>query len=100
MACAKSALAYLKGEGVFSDRKEYPLPDAILLDLKLPKVSGYEVLSWIRSHEQFKKLPVIVLTSSSLRFDQERVRELGANVFMTKSATCDNVPGVVMNELP
>src|SRR3954466_226799 len=59
------AIAYLSGVGRYSNRAEYPLPVLILLDLKMPKVDGFEVLQWIRSQPRIRGLPVVVLTSSN-----------------------------------
>src|SRR5436309_6728025 len=56
------AIAYLKGEGRFADRKAHPLPDLLLLDLKLPKRDGFEVLDWVRASPRFKGLEVYVWT--------------------------------------
>ncbi|MGI8965623.1 MAG: response regulator, partial [Limisphaerales bacterium] len=60
----EQALAYLSGEAEYSDRARHPLPSLVLLDLKLPRKPGMEVLAWIRSHPELKRLPVVVLTSS------------------------------------
>src|ERR1051325_6875350 len=60
----QSAMDYLDGTGEYQDRTEYPLPVAVFLDLKLPYVHGFEVLSWIREKPALHGLPVIVLTSS------------------------------------
>lgn len=61
-----------------------PLPACVLLDIKLPTVSGLEVLSWIRSQQKLKHLPVIMLTSSLLPGDINRAYELGANSYLIK----------------
>jgi CheY-like chemotaxis protein len=58
------AISYLRGEGKYSNREEYPLPDLILLDLKMPRVDGFEVLKWIREQPSLATLRVVVLTSS------------------------------------
>src|SRR5947207_13623222 len=58
------AIDYLKGKGPFADRKEHPLPDLLLLDLKMPLMDGFEFLQWLRDEPGLKRLPVIVLTSS------------------------------------
>src|SRR5262245_6778938 len=60
----EEAIQYLAGEGRYSNRAEYPLPDLILLDLKMPRVDGFEVLMWIRRQPGFGSIPVVVLTSS------------------------------------
>lgn len=93
------AMAYLKGEGEFSNRERFPLPAAVLLDLKMPRVTGYEVLEWIRGNEQFRGLPVIVLTSSTLYKDKERVTALGATAFMMKTVAMEDVPARVLEVL-
>src|SRR5579872_4629564 len=61
----EEAIAYLAGEGGYDDRVKYPLPSLLLLDLKMPRRTGFEVLEWTRQHPVYKKLPVIILTSSS-----------------------------------
>jgi CheY-like chemotaxis protein len=68
------------------DRPTSDLPDCILLDLKLPCSSGLEVLAWIRSQPHLKRLPVIMLTSSSLPSDVNQAYELGANSYLLKPA--------------
>src|SRR5207237_10670820 len=60
----EQAISYLAGEGIFRNRAEYPLPWLILLDLKMPRVDGFEVLKWIRSQPELRRLIVVVLTSS------------------------------------
>jgi CheY-like chemotaxis protein len=60
----KQAIDYLAGVGKFIDREEYPLPAVVLLDLRLPRVPGHEVLRWIRRQPQFAALPVIILSAS------------------------------------
>jgi CheY-like chemotaxis protein len=80
----EDALAYLRGVRKFSNRAEYPLPILVLLDLKLPGMDGFEVLSWIRHEEGIRALPVLVLTSSSQLRDVNRAYHLGANSFIVK----------------
>jgi CheY-like chemotaxis protein len=80
----EEAISYLSGEGKFANRAEFPLPSLVLLDLKLPKVDGFEVLKWIRSQPGISGLRVIVLTSSELIRDVNRAYDLGANSFLLK----------------
>jgi CheY-like chemotaxis protein len=77
-------VSYLLGEGKFSDRREYPLPALLLLDLKMPVMNGFDVIRWVRAHENFKTLPIVVLTSSSDLGDVNAAYLLGANSFMVK----------------
>ncbi len=78
------AIDYLSGKGAYADRQAYPLPVLILLDLKLPVRDGHEVLAWIREKKKFKKLPVIVLTTSNEQVDVEKAYDLGANSYLVK----------------
>lgn len=80
----EEAIDYLKGEGKFSNRVEYPLPSLVLLDLKMPKKNGFEVLEWIRAQPGLKGLRVVVLTTSDEIRDVNRAYELGANSFLVK----------------
>jgi len=78
------AVAYLSGEGKYANRAEYPLPVLVLLDLNLPRMDGFEVLTWIRQRDGIRALPVVVLTSSSQMRDVNRAYALGANSFFVK----------------
>jgi CheY-like chemotaxis protein len=80
----EEAIAYLKGEGPFASRDEYPLPTLLLLDLKMPRKDGFEVLEWIRREPGLKRLQVVVLTSSEDIRDVNRAYDLGANSFLVK----------------
>jgi CheY-like chemotaxis protein len=77
-------MMYLKGDGKYSNRIEYPLPDLLLLDLKLPGFNGLEILGWLRSHPGLSALRVIVLTSSEQMKDINDAYRLGANSFLVK----------------
>jgi len=78
------ALAYLSGEGRYGNRDEFPLPALVLLDLKMPGMDGFEVLSWIRQQPGLRALRVIVLTSSEAPRDVNEAYRLGANSFLVK----------------
>lgn len=80
----EKAAAYLGGQGIYADRKCFPLPELVLLDLKMPRMHGLEVLSWIRSQPGLKRLVVIVLTASNQASEVNRAYELGVNSFLVK----------------
>ena len=84
------AIDYLEGVGRFANRQEFPLPDLLLLDLKMPKVDGFEVLQWLRKQSGFSSLRVVVLTSSDHINDVNRAYQLGANSFMVKPLDFEN----------
>lgn len=83
----QEAVDYLSGTGKFADREQYPLPAVVFLDLKLPFLSGHDVLAWIRRRKEFEALVVIVLTSSSEASDLSRCYSLGANSYLVKPPT-------------
>jgi len=78
------AIAYLKGENRYADRAECPLPELVLLDLKLPGKDGFEVLKWIRRQPGLSAMRVVVLTSSSEMSDVNKAYQMGANSFLVK----------------
>ena len=80
----EEAIAYLKGEGKFANRSEYPLPTLLLLDLKMPGKNGFDVLQWLRGQPTLSALRVVVLTTSDEIHDVNRAYQLGANSFLTK----------------
>jgi CheY-like chemotaxis protein len=80
----EEAIAYLKGEGKYADRDEFPLPDIFLLDLKMPRINGFEVLKWVRQQPSLAALRILVLTSSDRIRDVNEAYQLGANSFLVK----------------
>jgi CheY-like chemotaxis protein len=92
----EQAVAYLGGAREFGDRKKFPIPSLILLDLKLPRRTGLEVLTWLRGrHDSLKRLPVVVLTSSKQSTDINRAYELGANSYLVKPVAFDGLLDLV-----
>ncbi len=88
-------LDYLEGRSDYADRTRFPLPSHLLLDLKLPRKSGGEILAWIRSHPELKDLAVIVLSSSKEANDVARVRELGIDHYLVKPVSYRHLLGMV-----
>jgi CheY-like chemotaxis protein len=91
----EAAIAYLSGEGRYADRQRYPLPILLLLDLNLPRVSGFEVLAWLRAVPDIRRLPVIVLTSSEQSPDINRAYDQGANSYLVKPVGFERLLGLV-----
>ncbi len=85
------AIEYLAGTGPFADRGKYPLPGLVLLDLKLPKKDGLEVLQWIRGQHALATVAVIVFTSSPNDDDARRALQFGANSFVIKPARLEQL---------
>ena len=82
----QEAIDYLRGEANYGDRSRFPLPSLMLLDLKMPKVDGFDVLTWLKSRPELSPLPVVVLSSSSREDDIQRARLLGAADYRVKPA--------------
>ncbi|MBI3160753.1 MAG: response regulator [Chloroflexi bacterium] len=83
-ADGEQAIEYLNGVGPFADRLEHPLPQIVLLDLKLPRASGFDVLAWVKSQPRLRNLPIIVLSSSDEPADMRRAYAAGANSYLVK----------------
>lgn len=79
-----AAVAYLSGEAPYDDRERHPSPDLVLLDLKLPRRSGMEVLTWLRGQPGLRRVPVAILTSSKDVTDVDRAYDAGANSYLVK----------------
>src|SRR4030095_9287135 len=82
----QEALDYLQGKGQYADRSRFPLPTVIFLDIKMPRLNGFEVLKWLKEQETFKRIPVAMITSSQMQEDIDRVYELGASAYLVKPA--------------
>ena len=80
----EDAVAYLSGRGAYADRTHYPLPCMVLLNLKLPKKSGLEVLEWMRQQPRLRRIPVVIVTTSGEERDRQRALELGARDYTIK----------------
>ncbi len=91
----EQAIAYLKGEGAYSDRAGNPLPTVMLLDLNMPLKNGFEVLQWVRQQPGLKRMTIIVLTASTREEDVERAFDLGANAFLLKPTKLETLVAMV-----
>lgn len=81
---ADAAIAYFRGTGVYADRLVYGKPSLVLLDLKMPRTTGFELLKWMRSQPDLKSIPVVVLSGSELKDDIQFAYENGANSYLVK----------------
>ncbi|HTG11587.1 MAG TPA: response regulator [Candidatus Eisenbacteria bacterium] len=93
----EEAVAYLSGAAPYDDRGRFPLPVFMLLDLKLPRRSGLEVLAWLRQESAVRRLPVVVLTSSRESVDVNRAYDLGVNSYLTKPVGFEALMEMVKN---
>ncbi len=88
------AIAYLNRDAPFADPRQHPTPVLVLLDLKMPRMNGFEVLSWMRNDPRYRSLPVVVFSSSNHPADVRRAYELGANSFLLKPVGFEALVGV------
>jgi CheY-like chemotaxis protein len=91
----EEAIAYLNGHAPYQDRARYPLPALLLLDLNMPRLNGFDVLSWLAAHPPFKDLPVVVLSASAQDSDIQKARRLGAVDYRVKPTGLDELIALV-----
>lgn len=91
----QQAIDYLAGNAPYNDRQAYPLPCLILLDLKMPHKSGFEVLDWLRQNESLPAIPAVVLSSSDEQQDIERATRLGAKAYLCKPPSAEKIMEIV-----
>jgi len=91
----EEAIAYISGEGKYADRLEFPYPTVMLIDLNMPLKDGFEVLAWLHSQPQLKRISVIVLSASSRPEDVERAYQLGANSYLVKPTTIESLVALI-----
>ncbi len=91
----QEALDYVFGQGEYADRRAHPLPDLVLLDLKMPGIDGHEVLRGIKNEPVLKRLPVIILTSSKEEADRALSYDNGANSYLVKPVSFEGFLDVV-----
>jgi len=94
---ANEVIEYLSGMGKYADRTRYQMPGLVLLDLKMPRATGLDILKWIRSHSVLKQLPVIVLSGSELKEDMHEAYAGGANSYLVKPSSFDSLVSMVKN---
>ena len=91
VADGEEAKAYLQGTGSYSDRRAFPLPSVILLDLRMPRMNGFEFLAWLRQHPDLKIIPAVIYSSSDNPSDVRKAYEAGANSFLHKRLSMNSV---------
>ena len=89
------AIEYLRGEPPYADRTQHPLPALVLLDLKMPEMTGFDVLAWLQNRPDLKELPAVVLTSSADEADRQRAQQLGAADYFVKPESVQGLIQVV-----
>lgn len=80
----EEAIDYLSGKPPYSDRSKHPLPTLVLLDIKMPKMTGFDVLTWLQHRPELARIPVVILTASVREEDQVEAKKLGAVGYRTK----------------
>ena len=81
------ALAYLNGEGEFGDREKHPFPQIVVTDLKMPGLNGLDVLAWLKEHDEYQRVPKILLSGSCDESDVDQAYRLGVNTYFQKPAS-------------
>ena len=87
----QEAVDYLSGKGWYADRATHPLPALVVLDLKMPRMNGLDVLAWLAEQPDFKGIPAVVLSSSADELDMKKARQLGAREYFVKPHTLDEL---------
>ena len=90
----EEAISYLKGELRYADRDRFPMPGILVVDLAMPKVNGWQVLQWVKANPTCDHLLVVVLTNSLRAEDLKRAYQLGANSYLGKPCTVDELLGL------
>lgn len=91
----EEAMTYLAGIGKYADRVQNPIPAVILLDLNLPKFNGYQLMVWLRTQPELKRIPVVVLTESQDAASINRAYDAGANSYLVKPGEPGEISRVV-----
>lgn len=93
----EQTIAYFNGRGIYANRELYPLPVLVLLDLKMPRATGFEVLQWIRNHPEIGSVPVVVFSGSELQDDIQQAYAVGADSYLVKPIGFNALVDLVKN---
>ena len=80
----EQAIRYLQGIDEYADRERYPVPNVVLSDLKMPRMTGFELLRWLRANPKYSVIPTIIYSNSALESDVREAYRLGANSYIAK----------------
>lgn len=97
VADGEEMLFYLQGVGAYADREIHPLPSAIIMDLKMPRKTGLEVLEWLSAHPEIAIVPTVILSSSNMPQDVRQAYRLGANTYFVKPNSFDDLVTTMEN---
>src|SRR5687768_13401231 len=92
---APAVLNYLKGEGASQDRREFPFPGVLFLDVHLPGASGFDVLQWLRDHPHPHIAPILIFSTSQEPDDIVRAYQLGASAYIVKPGTTEKLAAIL-----
>ncbi len=91
----EAAIDYLEGREAYADRIKHPMPDVVLLDLKMPRKDGFAVLRWRQESPEFSRVPVVVFSSSNLQSDVVKAYSLGASSYVVKPTSPERLERMV-----
>lgn len=91
----EQAIDYLLGRAAYADRQSHPFPSMMLLDLKMPRLSGFDVLDFVRREPQLRRLPIVIFSSSDDPKDIKRAYEAGANSYLCKPHSSDDLSALL-----
>ncbi len=97
MRNGQEVIDYLKGKDAFADRLQYPLPNLLLLDLKMPQRNGFEVLEFVKADPELKRIPTVLLSSSRQHRDIVRAYDLRANSYLVKPTAFNDLLGLAQH---
>ncbi len=96
LTSGEDLIAYLLGDGLYHDRAHYPYPGLVLLDLKMPKMDGFEVLKWLKEHPEHREIPIVVLSGFvDMAAQVTRAYQLGAHSFLPKPVSQEDIEGIL-----
>jgi CheY-like chemotaxis protein len=95
----EEAIDYLRGAPPYDDRDKYPFPFIIYTDLKMPKVDGFGLLKWIKSHSDCSVIPIIIFTASDINSDIKKAFELGANAYLVKPTGLNELADILRKSM-